>query len=92
LVEGGSICVRMNDENSSYFKPGKGVRQGDLLSPLLFNLVIDVFTRMLIEASSKGYITGLLSSLYLDGILSLQCVDDTLLFLEHDYLSACHLK
>jgi hypothetical protein len=55
LVKGGSICVRINDENSTYFKPGKGLRQGDPLSPLLFNLVIDVFTRMLIKTSRKGY-------------------------------------
>jgi hypothetical protein len=36
LVKGGSLCVRINDENGSYFKPGKGLRQGDTLSPLLF--------------------------------------------------------
>jgi hypothetical protein len=64
----------------------------DPLSLLLFNLVIDIFTRMLIKASEKGYINELLSSLYPEGILSLQYADDTLLFLEHDYMFACHLK
>jgi hypothetical protein len=59
---------------------------------LLFNLVIDVFTRMLMKASSKGYLTGLLSSMCPDGILSLQYVDDTLLFLKPYYQAACHLK
>jgi hypothetical protein len=47
---------------------------------------------MLIKAASKGYITGLLSSLYPEGIVSLQYVDDRLLFLDHDYKAACHLK
>jgi hypothetical protein len=42
--------------------------------------------------SNKGYITGFLSSLYLEGVLSLQYVDNTLLFLEHNYVVACHLK
>jgi hypothetical protein len=47
LVKGGSLSIRLNEENSPYFKPGKGLRQGDPLSPLLFNLVVDVFSRML---------------------------------------------
>jgi hypothetical protein len=91
-VKGGSISIRLNDETSHYFKPGKGLRQRDHLSPLLFNLVIDVFTRILIKASSKGYITGMMSSLYPEGVLSLQYADDTLLFLDHDYKATCHLK
>ena len=30
VVRGGSICIRINDENSNYFKPGKDLRQGTL--------------------------------------------------------------
>jgi hypothetical protein len=46
LVKGGSIAIRLNDRNNHYFRPGKGLRQRDPLSPLLFNLVADVFTRL----------------------------------------------
>jgi hypothetical protein len=28
LVQGGSIAIRLNDENNYYFSPGKGLRQG----------------------------------------------------------------
>jgi hypothetical protein len=61
---GGSISIRLNDRNSPYFKPAKGLRQGDPLSPLLFNLVVDVFTRLLSRAADKGYLRGLMTSLY----------------------------
>jgi hypothetical protein len=60
MVKGGSICIRINDVNSSFsfFRPSKGLRQGDPLSLLLFNLVVDVLTRMLSKAALKGYISG----------------------------------
>jgi hypothetical protein len=86
LVEGGSISIRMNDHTSQYFKPGKGLRQGDPLSPLLFNLVIDVFSRMLVKVAKEGYIRGFMTSLYPEGVISLQYADDTLIFLIHDFM------
>lgn len=60
VVRGGSLCIRMNNENSKFFKPGKGLRQEDPLSPLLFNLVADVFSKMLMKAACLGMISGLL--------------------------------
>jgi hypothetical protein len=92
LVKGGSLAIRLNDENNSYFKPGKGLRQEDPLSPLLFNLVADVFTKILMKAAGNGYLSGLMTSLHPEGVISLQYADDTLLFLSHDYTKACHLK
>jgi hypothetical protein len=92
LVEGASISIMMNDQTSQYFKPGKGLRQGDHLSLLLFNLVIDVFSRILVKATKGGYIRGFMTSLYPEGVISLQYADGTLIFLKHDYNSACYLK
>jgi hypothetical protein len=92
LVNGWSICISLNDKNSAYFNPGKGLRQGDPLSPLLFNLMIDVFTRMLIKAAKMNYISGFMNSTHPEGVLSLQYVDDTLLFLRHSYEDATQLK
>jgi hypothetical protein len=92
VVRGGSICIRINDENSSFFKPGKGLRQGDPLSPLLFNLIADVFTRMLMRAARRKLISGLLPQTEPGGILSLQYADDTLLFLENSLEKAVNLK
>ena len=84
--------MRMNDENSSYFTPGKGLRQGDPLSPILFNLVADVFTRMLMKAANQGFIQGLLPEVHEGGIISLQYADDAILFLQNDLTQACHFK
>jgi hypothetical protein len=92
LVKRGSIAIRLNDRNSHYFQPRKGLRQGDPLSPLLFNLVVDVFTRMLCTIASKGYLIGLMNRRCPEGIISLQYADDTLLFLVNDAQGANHLK
>jgi hypothetical protein len=92
LVKDGSIAIRLNDRNSGYFRPGKGLRKGNPLSPLLFNLVADVFTRLLSKAAGKGYIRGLMNSLYPEGVISLQYADNTLIFLDHDKQGACHLN
>jgi len=57
--------------NSSFIKPGKGLRQGDPLSSLLFNLVAEVFSRMLMKAARRGLITGRLPQVIEGGIMSL---------------------
>jgi hypothetical protein len=55
-------------------------------------MVVDIFTRLLVKAAKRGYIGGLMDSLYPEGVISLQYADDTLLFLKHDYQAAYHLK
>jgi hypothetical protein len=60
LVQGGSVGVRINECESNFFLTGKWLRQGDPLSPLLFNFVGDVFTCMLIKAARQNLISGLL--------------------------------
>jgi hypothetical protein len=71
LVKGGYIAIRLNERNNHYFQPGKVLREGDPLSLLLFNLVGDVFTRMMEKAANKGYLRGLMSRLYPEGVISL---------------------
>lgn len=92
VTRGGSVFVRINDTNSSYFSMGKGLRQGYLFSPLLFNLVADVFTRMLIKATDQDLIEGLVPEVQTGGVISLQYADDTLLFLKNDPHKARHFK
>lgn len=92
LIHKGSVGVRINDQESQYFEIGKGLRQGDPLSPLLFNLVVDVFTKMLSKAAQNNLVSGLLANLRPRGIISLQYADDTLIFLENNFEKAQNLK
>jgi hypothetical protein len=81
LLVGASFCVRINDENGPFFKAGKGLKQGDPSSPILFNLVADVFSKMLSKAVAARLIRGLLPQVVPGGVISLQYADDTILFL-----------
>jgi hypothetical protein len=47
------------------------VRQGDPLSPLLFNFVADCLTRMMVKAQENNMIVGLVSNYML---MTLLCV------------------
>jgi hypothetical protein len=52
VVAKGSVCVQVNDDLAHFFQTRKGLRQGDPLSPILFNLVADMLA-VLIERSKK---------------------------------------
>ncbi|XP_062079953.1 uncharacterized protein LOC133784657 [Humulus lupulus] len=46
-LRGSSYCILMNGQLHGNFKGGKGLRQGDPISPLLFVLVMEYLTRAL---------------------------------------------
>jgi len=79
-------------EESRFFKTGKGLRQGDPLSPLLFNLVGDVLTRMLVKGANQGLIRDLGVDFREGGIISLQYADDTILFSDVELEHLLNLK
>jgi hypothetical protein len=51
--------VKMNDTLGNYFLSYNGVRQGDPLSPLLFNFAADVLSRMVNIAQDNMLVIGL---------------------------------
>jgi hypothetical protein len=92
FVSGGSVAIRVNDDTSRYFQTRKGLRQGDPLSPLLFNIVSNMLTILIERAKADGQIEGVIPHLVDGGLSILQYVDDTILFMEHDLEKARNIK
>lgn len=78
IVEGGRVGVNINGTPGDFFNTHKGLRQGDPLSPLLFNLVSDALATMLENAKEAGEIRGLMKHLVEGGLTHLQYADNTL--------------
>ena len=68
VVTGGTVSVKMNNKIGPYIKSYKGVRQGDPLSPILFNFVADCLTRMVHKAQENGLVTGLVCHIIPTGV------------------------
>lgn len=83
-LHNGTVSVKINNEVGKYFQSAKGVRQGDPLSPFLFNMAGEVLTKMVLSAQRNGLFSGLASDLVENGIAILQYADDTVLCIEHD--------
>jgi hypothetical protein len=82
----------MNNTIGLYFLSHKGVRQGDPSSPLLFNIVTDVLTRMVFAAQSNDLVTGLVNNLIPKGIAILQYANDTIMCIQADKEKARNFK
>jgi hypothetical protein len=68
FVCGGSVAIKINDDVGRYFKTLKGLRQGDPLSPILFNIVADMLTIMIERAKVDGLIEGVVPHLINGGL------------------------
>lgn len=77
----GSVAININGEVDQFFRTHKGVRQGDPLSPLMFNLVADALPEMLNKAKEAGHLQGLVPHLVPGGLTHLQYADNTILFM-----------
>lgn len=75
------ISVLVNGAPTPEFSPNRGLRQGDPLSPLIFNLVREVLSLLLSKAASFGLFEGIALPGCRIKLLHLQFADDVLLFI-----------
>jgi hypothetical protein len=92
FMEGGHVGVKVNDHVGKSFQTKKGVRQGDPLSPILFNIVVDMLAILIKRAKVEGQIVGVIPHLVDDELSILQYADDTILFMEHDLEKVRNMK
>ena len=92
FVSRGSVGVKVNDDIGHYFQTRKGLRQGDPLSPILFNIVADMLAILINRAKEDGQVADLIPHLVDGGVSILQYADDTIIFMEHDLDKALNMK
>ena len=79
----GSVGIKVNDDIGSYFQTKRGLRQGDPMSPILFNIIADMLALLINRAKADGQIRGVIPHLIDDGLSILQYADDTIIFIDH---------
>ena len=80
---GGRVCIDLNGDRGEFFRSYKGLGQGDPLSPLLFNLVVNAPSGMLSRVCATGIINGLVPNLVEGGLSHLHYADDTVILLQY---------
>jgi retron-type reverse transcriptase len=62
--------IKVNDQVGPNIQTKKGVRQGDPLSPILFNIVIDMIAILIKHAKERDQIKGMVVSSFLSFLLA----------------------
>ena len=63
--------IRVNGELTEEIIPQRGLRQGDPLSPILFNFAVDCLAGMVRQGQNNGLLCGLASNLIDGGVVIL---------------------
>lgn len=94
-ISSASFAVLVNGSPSQFFSASRGLRQGDPISPLLFLLVMEVFTRMVNSAATVGLISGFFVGRLNDSasdVSHLLFDDDTIIFCDNDCEQIVNLR
>ena len=75
-----SFSILINGNPYGFFKPGRGIHQGDPLSPFLFVLATEVLARLINKEACQHKIKGFKLAPHLVPITHLQFADDPFIF------------
>lgn len=84
--------VLVNGSPTPEFSLQRGLRQGDPLSPFMFNILGEFFHQLMEVAKEKGLIMGVKISTAMNNFTHLQFADDTIIFLSSDVDNVMNMK
>jgi hypothetical protein len=90
-VESVSFSVRVNGQFSEFFKPTRGIRQGDPIYPYLFLLTAEGFSAMLKFSGQEFLSKGIRVGIHAPWISHLLFADDCIVFTQALALGATRL-
>jgi hypothetical protein len=92
FIKGGHVGIKINDTICQNFQTKKGVRQGYLLSPIPFNIVVGMLVILINRAKGEGQLSGVIPHLVDDDLSILQYADDAILFMEQNFEQTKNMK
>ncbi|BFG15190.1 hypothetical protein CerSpe_014650 [Prunus speciosa] len=85
------FSVLINGKPGKHFRPSRGLRQGDPLSPYLFLIVSEALSSMIHEGCEAGFIQGLKISRNGPNISHIFFADDSLIFLRANPINCTNM-
>ncbi|XP_026442294.1 uncharacterized protein LOC113341751 [Papaver somniferum] len=79
-----NLAIMLNGVPCEFFKPSRGLRKGDPLSPYLFILCMEVLSRTLMDAENKGEIHEIKITKKAPALSHLLFADDCIIFCKAD--------
>jgi hypothetical protein len=88
----GSVAIKVNDDVGHYLQMKKGLKQGDPLLPIIFNIMTDMLVVLIDQEKEGAQIEGVVPHLVDGGLSILQYADVTILFMDHNIEKVKTLK
>lgn len=86
------VSVLVNGSPTSEFSPSRGIRQGDPLSPFLFNIVVEGLNILLTRARELNLFKGGVIGANEISVSHLQFADDSIIFCEANWEEVMNIK